>query len=78
MHYYLLKIIDDVEPCVQGPFKSAARRDYAALRHRRSDPDRRDGLFRAEITRSGTLRVSSYVTWELQESGHEPQGGKQQ
>jgi len=47
--YYLLKIIGDVEPELPGPFPNEAERDKKALKHRKNDPEMKDGLFSLDL-----------------------------
>lgn len=43
--YYLLKIWEDTEPSLSGPYRSMTTVERLALTHRANDPDMADGLF---------------------------------
>ncbi len=65
MTRWLVVVEDDVEPRLEGPFKSDQRRVVAAQEHRRKDFGKRDGLFRLDITTSGSPRIHSFVSHEV-------------
>ncbi len=47
--YYLLEIIEDVEPTIHGPYDSWEYRDDMALILRADDPGMENGLFPMEL-----------------------------
>jgi hypothetical protein len=65
MTRWLVVIEDDLEPRLEGPFKSDLRRVVAAREHRKKDFDRRDGLFQLDITASGIPRMHSFISREI-------------
>lgn len=60
MKYYVLEIIEDVEPELHGPFESEEEQCEVAKTLRKKDPCMENGIFPAEITDSGTLSVGVY------------------
>jgi hypothetical protein len=67
MKYYLLKMLGDVEPELEGPFATDDEVLEAAKRHRVDDPGREDGLFLAAIDDLGDLAIVPFAGWELEE-----------
>jgi hypothetical protein len=65
MTRWLVVVEDDVEPRLEGPFKSDQGRVVAAQEHRKKDFDKRDGLFRLDITASGSPRIYNFVYREV-------------
>ena len=47
---YLFITEGDVDPCLKGPYRSQKTRDAAARRHRKGDPEMKDGIFKLNIS----------------------------
>jgi len=58
-------MLDDIEPCLRGPYKSDRTRDAAARAHRRDDPEKRDGVFGLDISGSGSPEIFAYAGCEV-------------
>ena len=65
MSRWLVVVDGDVEPRLEGPFKSDRLRVVAAREHRRNDREERNGLYRLDVSATGTPRISSFVSREL-------------
>jgi hypothetical protein len=65
MKYYLLKMLGDVEPELEGPFATDDEVLEVAKRHRVDDPGREDGLFQVAIDDLGDLAIVPFAGWEL-------------
>lgn len=65
MKRYLVVVEDDVEPSLEGPFRSERKRVSAAREHRAKDVEKKDGLFRLDISTSGSPLIFHFVAWEL-------------
>ena len=65
MTHWLVVVEDDLEPRLEGPFKSNRRRIRAAQEHRKKDSEKRDGLFRLDVTASGAPRMHSFGCREI-------------
>lgn len=50
--YFLLIMIEDVDPLIYGPFSDAFARDQAALNYRQREGHFEDGLFMLDITQA--------------------------
>lgn len=62
---FLVITVGDVEPELRGPFRNEAERIGAARAHRATDPEKRDGLFRLDVTPTGRgAQVWSFAGWE--------------
>ena len=57
---YLVIVEGDVDPSLRGPYSTEERRDRAALRHRRQDPEMRDGIFKLNIRTGRRPQFSTY------------------
>lgn len=57
--YYVLEVIGNIEPTLHGPFLKREDRDNEALRLRRNDPDRENGLYMLDNI-NGKPQVSAY------------------
>lgn len=60
MNLYLLKMVGDVYPELDGPFENEDERNDAAIAHRDGDPEMEDGLFRLDIDEEGTPSIYPY------------------
>lgn len=60
--YYLVIVEGDVEPGLYGPFTTEKEMDKFALRHRKGDPEMKDGIYPLIIEWSGTysMNIDSY------------------
>jgi len=65
MTRWLVVVEDDLEPRLEGPFKSDKLRVDAAYEHRSKDLQERDGLFRLDISASGSPRISPFISREV-------------
>jgi hypothetical protein len=65
MTRWLVVVEGDVEPRLEGPFKSDQVRVGAAQEHRRKDCQERDGLYRLDISASASPRIYSFVSREV-------------
>jgi hypothetical protein len=63
-NYYLIKIIDGIEPELSAPFKGSIQRDKKAIQHRKSDPEKNDSLFRLNMD-NGKPKIFPYTSHEL-------------
>lgn len=63
-NFYLLKIIDGIEPELSKPFTDPVKRDAAAIAHRKTDPEKNDSLFRINME-EGKPKVFPYIGHEL-------------
>ena len=59
MKLYLFITEGDVEPQIQGPFKSEAQRSVAAKAHKRENGDN-DGIFMLDVDSQGVPTTYSY------------------
>jgi hypothetical protein len=66
MKYYLLKMLDDVQPEVVGPLETDDAVLEAARAHRADDPGRTDGLYCAVVDDLGNLLVGAFAGYELE------------
>jgi hypothetical protein len=65
LRLFLVITVGDVEPELRGPFCNEAQRIAAARAHRATDPEKRDGLFRLDVSPRGRgARVWSFAGWE--------------
>lgn len=67
-NFYLLKIIDGIEPELSKPFTDPVERDEAAIAHRKTDPEKNDSLFRLNME-NGKPKVSTYIRHEFIDTG---------
>ena len=65
MTRWLIVVEDDIEPRLEGPFKSDRIRITAAKGHRRKDLDKQDGIFRLDIGASGSPRIYPFASREV-------------
>lgn len=65
MTRWLVVVEDDIEPRIEGPFKSDRTRITAAREHRRNDPDKRDGIFGLDISSSGSPEIHHFASCEV-------------
>jgi hypothetical protein len=65
MTRWLVVVEDDIEPRLEGPFRSDGKRVTAAQEHRTKDLQKRDGLFRLDISVSGSPRINHFVSREV-------------
>jgi len=58
---YLVIVFGDVDPHLQGPYKSDATRLTAARRHRKEeDGDLNDGMYRLDIDAKGRPTIGAF------------------
>lgn len=57
--YWLIVVYGDVEPGLHGPYATKDYRDQHALKHRASDPDMNDGIYKLTIDEEVPL-IESY------------------
>ena len=65
MSRWLVVVEDDVEPRLEGPFRSEGKRIAAARAHREDDPEKRDGLFGLDINASGSPEIYAFASCEV-------------
>jgi hypothetical protein len=65
MTRWLIIVQDDIAPQLKGPFKSDRARLIAAHKHRTKDFEGRDGLYRLDISASGSPRVNHFISREV-------------
>ena len=65
MTRWLVIVEDDIEPRIEGPFKNDRIRLVAARKHRRNDPEKRDGIFGLDISGSGLREISHFAASEV-------------
>lgn len=65
MTRWLAVVEGDIEPYLEGPFKNDQARVAAARKHRASDPKKRDGLFRLDVSNSGSPRMRPFGSREV-------------
>lgn len=65
MTRWLLVVEGDVEPRLEGPFKSDQERVAAAQIHRKADSEGDDGLYRLDVSASGSPRVCHFSSREV-------------
>lgn len=65
MTHWLVVVENDIEPRIEGPFKSDRMRINAARRHRRNDPEKRDGIFGLDISASGSPEFYHFASCEI-------------
>ena len=63
--FYILEIIDDLEPQLYGPYATEEERDRQAVRLRRADPRKRNGVFRLDVSPAAAPEVGPYSSAEL-------------
>jgi hypothetical protein len=61
MKYYVLHVVDDIEPELEGPYKSFRARDNKAKELRKEDEEQKNGIYGLDISHSGKARVFSYM-----------------
>jgi hypothetical protein len=64
---YLLKMLDDVQPEVEGPFAADDDVLEAARAHRADDPGENDGLYWADVDDQGNLLVGAFCRRDLEQ-----------
>lgn len=57
--HYVLMVMDDIEPELRGPYRSAGKRDRRARELKRRHGDEH-GLFRLDVTALGVPEVTAY------------------
>jgi hypothetical protein len=62
--HYLVTVVGDVEPEISGPYVDDAEQLRAARRHRLSDLEREDGLYRLRV-HNGMPEIESFSGYEL-------------
>lgn len=63
---YLVIVFGDVDPYLQGPYKTDATRLAAARRHRKEeDGDLNDGMYRLDIDAKGRPTIGAYCGGDL-------------
>jgi|HubBroStandDraft_6_1064221.scaffolds.fasta_scaffold02665_4 hypothetical protein len=65
MARWLVVVEDDVEPRLEGPFRSERKRIAAARAQREDDPEKRDGLFGLDVSASGSPQIYAFATCEV-------------
>ena len=65
MAKYLVIIHGDVEPELVGPFNDEDERDNRAIKHRKSDPAKEDGLFTLDIDETGIPSIDAFAAGYL-------------
>jgi hypothetical protein len=65
MTRWLVLTLDDVEPCLEGPFKTERARVASARAHRKDDPEKRDGLFGLDISDSGSPEIFAFPSGKI-------------
>jgi len=65
MTRWLIVVEGDIEPHLDGPYKNDQRRTAAARRHRGKDLEKRDGLFRLDISDSGSPHIHAFGAREI-------------
>lgn len=64
--YYLLTVIDDIEPMLSEAFRDEDDVLNAAKEHRATDPSLNDGLYMVTVNwASGAVSASSFSGYEL-------------
>ena len=66
MKHWLVILEEDIEPTIMGPYKGDRGLLQAARRHRKSDAERRDGLFGLEISSSGSPEIYAFSGLEIE------------
>ncbi len=65
---YLVIVVGDVDPYLQGPYKTDATRLAAARRYRKNDDgDLSDGMYRLDIDAKGRPSIGAFCGGELDE-----------
>lgn len=59
MKYYLVIVVEDVDPEIHGPFETELFRDNFAIRHKREHGDE-DGIFPLDIPEQGEPAIFAY------------------
>lgn len=62
MTRWLVVVLDDVEPCLEGPFKTERMRVASARAHRKGDPEKRDALFGLDVSDSGSPEIFAFAS----------------
>ena len=62
---YVLEIVGDLEPQLHGPYGTEEERDRQAVKLRRADPRKRNGLFRLDVSPAAAPDVGPYSGAEL-------------
>ena len=70
MTRWLVVVENDLEPHLKGPFKSDQMRVNAAKEHRKKDVLEQDGLFRLDVSASGSPRIYHFVSREVSPESH--------
>jgi hypothetical protein len=65
MTRWLVVVDHDTEPRIEGPFKNDQRRLTAARQHRILDLECSNGLFRLDISASGSPRIYHFISREI-------------
>ena len=63
--FFVLEIVDDLEPELHGPYATEEERDQQAVQLRRADPGKRNSLFRLDVSAMAAPDVSPYSGAEL-------------
>ena len=66
--FFVLEIVDDLEPELHGPYATEEERDQQAVQLRRGDPGKRNGLFRLNVPPTAVPEVGPYSGAELSDS----------
>ena len=68
MKHYLIKVIGDVEPEIDGPMASNEEMLQAAIEHRKTDGDLHDGLFWLDIDENNVPVIGAFSGGDLDET----------
>lgn len=63
--FYVLEVVDDLEPQLHGPYVTEEERDQQAVQLRREDPRKRNGLFWLNVSTAAAPDVGPYCGAEL-------------
>ncbi|MBA4372270.1 MAG: hypothetical protein C0402_05360 [Thermodesulfovibrio sp.] len=58
--YYLLDVVDGIEPTVRGPYQTEEDQESEAKRIRKEEQSEDDCLFWAKVDEDGNLTVGAY------------------
>lgn len=65
MKCYLIVVVDDIEPEVRGPFSSDEQRVESAQYLRKKDPEKKNGMFRLNISENCIPTIDSFGAGEV-------------
>ena len=59
-HYYIIEVVEDVEPVLHGPYNTEDQQDQKALDIRLHDPEMNNGIYPLKVSAGAKVKIDSY------------------